>query len=101
MLAAAAAWSPAQAAEAPAADRPVQFQADEMTFDSRNRVTTARGKVVVVQDQRRLLADTLTYDENADLVTARGNVTLYEPSGEVIRAEKTVGASRTGSISAE
>ncbi|MFO1119764.1 MAG: LPS assembly protein LptD [Rhodospirillales bacterium] len=76
----------ASAAEAPSADRPVQFQADEMTFDSRNRVTTARGNVVVIQDQRRLLADVLTYDENADLLTATGNVTLYEPSGEVIRA---------------
>lgn len=87
MLAAVTAWTPVQAAEAPAADRPVQFQADEMTFDSRNRVTTARGNVVVTQNQRRLLADVLTYDENADLVTATGNVVLYEPSGEVIRAE--------------
>ncbi len=77
---------PACAAEAPATDRPVQFQADEMTFDSRNRVTTARGNVVVIQDRRRLLADVLTYDENADLLTATGNVTLYEPSGEVVRA---------------
>ena len=74
------------AAELPAGDRPVQFQADEMTYDSRNKVTTARGNVVVVQDQRRLLADTLVYDELNDRLTATGNVTLYEPSGEVIRA---------------
>lgn len=75
------------AAEPPAADRPVQFQADEMTYDSRNKVTTASGNVVVVQDQRRLLADTLIYDELADRLTATGNVTLYEPSGEIIRAQ--------------
>jgi LPS-assembly protein len=75
------------AAEPPAADQPVQFQADEMTYDSRNKVTTASGNVVVVQDQRRLLADTLIYDELADRLTATGNVTLYEPSGEIIRAQ--------------
>ena len=75
-----------QAAELPASDRPVQFQADEMTYDSRNKITTARGNVVVVQDQRRLLADMLVYDELNDRLTATGNVTLYEPSGEVIRA---------------
>lgn len=79
-------FRPAEAAEPPAADRPVQFQADELTHDSRNQVTTASGNVVVVQDQRRLLADMLTYDEINDRLTATGNVTLYEPTGEIVRA---------------
>ncbi len=78
---------PADAAEPPSTDRPVQFQADEMTYDSRNEITTARGNVVVTQDQRRLIADTLTYDQLNDRLTASGNVTLYEPSGEVVHAQ--------------
>lgn len=77
----------ANATEPPSTDRPVQFQADEMTYDSRNEITTARGNVVVTQDQRRLIADTLTYDQLNDRLTASGNVTLYEPSGEVVHAQ--------------
>jgi LPS-assembly protein len=85
-LVAAAAAAPALAVEPVAMDQAVQFRADELTYDSRNKITRAQGNVEAVQGDRRLLADEMVYDELRNLVTARGNVTLYEPTGEVISA---------------
>jgi LPS-assembly protein len=89
MLVAALAFaSDAWAVQPVALDRSIAFQADELTYDSRNKVTVATGNVEAVQAGRRLLADKVTYEELRDVVTAEGNVTLYEPSGEVVHAER-------------
>ena len=77
----------AEAVEPVAMDQFIQFQSDELTYDSRGRITRATGNVVAVQAGRRLVADTVTYNELQNVVTAEGNVTLYEPSGEVISAK--------------
>jgi LPS-assembly protein len=79
-----AAVVPAQAIEPVATDQLIEFKADEVTYDSRNKITRARGNVEATQAGRRLVADTVVYDELRDVVTAEGNVTLYEPSGEVV-----------------
>ncbi len=77
----------AEAVEPVAMDQFIQFQSDELTYDSRGKITRATGNVVAVQAGRRLVADTVTYNELQNVVTAEGNVTLYEPSGEVISAK--------------
>lgn len=81
-------------------DEAVQFQADELTYDSRNKITELRGNVEAVQGGRRLLADRMVYDENRNLVTAQGNVTLFEPTGEVIKGDQmeVTGDLKTGII---
>ena len=75
---------PARAIEPVAMDQPIAFKADEVTYDSRNKITRATGNVEAVQAGRRVVADTVMYDEVRNVVTAEGNVTLYEPSGEVV-----------------
>ena len=77
----------AEAVEPVAMDQFIQFQSDELTYDSRGKITRATGNVVAVQAGRRLVADSVTYNELQNVVTAEGNVTLYEPSGEVISAK--------------
>jgi LPS-assembly protein len=79
-----AAVVPAQAIEPVAMDQPIEFKADEVTYDSRNKITRATGNVEAVQAGRRVVADTVVYDELRNVVTAEGNATLYEPSGEVL-----------------
>jgi len=85
-LSIATAAPPARAVEPLILDEAIQFQADEMTYDSRTKVTRASGNVVAVQNDRRMLADVVIYDELNDRVTAEGDVRLYEPTGEVITA---------------
>ena len=74
----------ARAIEPVATDQPIAFKADEVTYDSGNKITRATGNVEAVQAGRRVVADTVVYDEVRNVVTAEGNVTLYEPSGEVV-----------------
>ena len=75
---------PARAIEPLAKNQPIAFKADEVTYDSRNKITRATGNVEAVQAGRKVVADTVMYDELRNVVTAEGNVTLYEPSGEVV-----------------
>ncbi|MBK8175021.1 MAG: LPS-assembly protein LptD [Rhodospirillales bacterium] len=82
-----AAPSPAAAIEPFAMNQAVEFQADELTYDSATKVIHATGNVVAVQNNRRLIADSMTYDELNNRVTADGHATLFEPSGEVIHAQ--------------
>ena len=99
-LAAATSSTSAAAIEPIAKDQFIEFQADELTYDSRNKITRAIGNVEAVQAGRRVVADTVVYDELRDVVTAEGNVTLYEPTGEVISARslEVTGDLKTGVI---
>lgn len=71
-----------------ATNRPIDFQADELTYDSETKVYHATGNVEAIQGQRRMTADSVTFDSVNNIVTAEGNVVLYEPTGEVIHAER-------------
>lgn len=64
--------------------QPVLLQADEVTYDERLRIVTARGGVELTQGDRVLIADVVTYNQDTDTATASGNVSLLEPSGEVL-----------------
>lgn len=76
----------AHALEPASKAQPIEFQADQLTYDSRNRITIATGNVEAVQQGRRVVADKMTYDEPRNVLTAEGNVVLYEPTGEVVHA---------------
>ena len=56
-LAGAASSKQAQAVEPIAMDQFIEFQADELTYDSRDKIIRATGNVVAVQGGRRLLAE--------------------------------------------
>ncbi|MBT3905187.1 MAG: LPS-assembly protein LptD [Rhodospirillaceae bacterium] len=67
---------------------PVSFSADQMTFDRKNQIITATGKVEVSQEGRLMYADDISYDQKADVLTATGNVSILEPNGDVIFAKR-------------
>lgn len=78
--------APAPSPGPPLGRDPVILTADEVTFDSRSEVVTARGSVELSRGGRRLLAKQIIYDQAVDRVTAQGDVALIEPSGEVFFA---------------
>jgi len=78
--------APAYAQQAPTANEPATFAADEMTHDKEQSVVTARGHVEVNHGGRTLLADSISYNQNTDTIRADGNVTLHMLSGEILFA---------------
>lgn len=76
--------APAAAQPRPDPDEPALFKADDITYDSRTGVVTARGHVQIAQDQYVLLADRVVYDRRRDVVSASGHVSLLDPSGDVL-----------------
>lgn len=65
---------------------PVDFQADQVSYDDPTQVVTATGHIEMKQDGRTLTADKVTYDMPRDLVTAEGDVTLVDEQGNVHKA---------------
>jgi LPS-assembly protein len=68
-------------------DVPIQFSADEVSYDRDHGIVTARGNVEISQNNAVLRADTVTYNQRQDVMTASGNVSLLEPDGNVGFAE--------------
>ena len=66
---------------------PVTFTAEEVEYDERRNLVSARGRVEAWQGERVLRADEFTYDRNTGVATARGNVVLIEPDGQVLFAD--------------
>lgn len=71
----------------PASVDKVLFTADQLDYDSQNKVVTAHGKVEVFHQGRVLLADQIQYDQTRNKIHATGSVSLMEPNGDVIFAE--------------
>jgi LPS-assembly protein len=57
------------------------LEADTITEDDANKVSTAQGHVEVRYRGRTMRADNLTYDSRKQVVTAAGNVTIINPDG--------------------
>ncbi len=67
--------------------KPVDLQADTLSHDSKNKIITASGSVVLQQDGRTLRANEVIYDMSDDRVVARGSVELLEANGDVHYAD--------------
>ncbi len=67
---------------------PVLFRADDLTYDQKNGIVTARGNIEVSVDERVLVADRVSYAEQSGVITASGNVAVLEPSGNVLFADE-------------
>ena len=65
-------------------EEPALLQADEVSHDDRNSVTTAEGSVEFATRGYVLKADRLVYSLNDDRVTATGNVIVVDPDGQTI-----------------
>ncbi len=92
----------AQRQTAPSAATPddVLLIADEIAYDERLAIATARGDVELSRGLRVLRADTMSYNQRADVVTASGNVALLEETGDVIFADyfELTGDLKSGAI---
>jgi LPS-assembly protein len=79
-------WPACGSARADEGD-PVQFTADEVSYDQELGLVTARGSVEIVHEGRILLADQISYNSKRDTIAASGNVSLTETTGEVYFAD--------------
>lgn len=79
---------------------PLEFSAEELTFDKVYGTITARGNVEVNQENAMLKADTVNYNVKTKEVSASGNVVIVHADGSVIFADysKLSGNLKTGII---
>lgn len=64
---------------------PVDFSADELTYDREMNLIIARGNVTFTQGNSSLRADHINYDTVDGVVIASGNVEIYTPDGGLMR----------------
>ena len=68
----------------------VKFSSDNIKVDEKNKIVTASGNVVIINDLRKINADKVTYDQNSDKAIAIGNVVLTEKDGSIYETDKAV-----------
>lgn len=73
------------AAKALETDNPVDFSADELTYDRELNLIIARGNVTFKQGASSLQADHINYDTVDGIVIATGNVKIYTPDGGLMQ----------------
>ncbi len=66
-------------------EKPVDFYADELTYDREMNLIIARGNVSFSQGQASLRADHINYDMVDGVVIASGNVEIYTPDGGLMQ----------------
>ena len=64
---------------------PVDFTADELTYDRELKLIIARGNVTFRQEKSSLRADHINYDTVDGSVIASGNVEIYTPDGGLMQ----------------
>ena len=84
--------APAPPANAQIADEgaPVEFSADQVTYESDPDVVTASGSVRMAREGNYLAADQVTWDRKTGEVRAQGNVVLLTPEGDKLVGESVV-----------
>ena len=80
--------SPVPVSQPSTDEPPVDFSADEMSFDRESGVVSAQGNVEIRYKERRLKADIISYNRDTNVVSAEGNVVIIEPTSETIYGDK-------------
>ena len=90
----------ASASAAELEDAPVDFSADELTYDRELNLIIARGNVTFKQGNSTLRADHINYDTVDGVVIASGNIEIYTPDGGLMQGNyaKLSGDMRDGII---
>ncbi|CAK7192032.1 LPS-assembly protein LptD [Commensalibacter sp. Nvir] len=63
---------------------PITFQANKVSYDSKNGRAVWQGDVHIWQNDHILRADKVVYDRTTNIASASGNVTMVEPDGEML-----------------
>ncbi len=78
------------AAPAPVDEQVIEFSADTVTYDSRDEVITAIGRVRMQRDGNYLAADQVTWTRQTGEVNAAGNVVVVTPEGDKLVSDSVV-----------
>ncbi len=68
----------------------VKFSSDNIEVDEKNKIVTASGNVVIINDSRKINADKVTYNQNSDKAIALGNVVITEKDGSIYETDKAI-----------
>lgn len=71
----------------PSAARQIDFEADELAYDSDNDVVTASGNVVLRSDDRSVRADRVRWERDSGIIMASGNVRFVDEEGNQLFTE--------------
>jgi LPS-assembly protein len=78
----------ASPAAQPSVEQPIDFSAEQVTYDTNTEIVTAEGQVRMARDGNYLAADRVTWDRNSGRVLAEGNVVAVNPQGDKLTADK-------------
>ena len=68
----------------------VEFTSDTIKVDEKNKIVTASGNVVIINENRKIIADKVVYDQNIDRAIATGKVILREKDGSIYESNEVV-----------
>ncbi len=68
----------------------VKFSSDNIEVDEKNKIVTASGNVMIINDSRKINADKVTYNQNSDKAIAIGNVVLTEKDGSIYETDEAI-----------
>ncbi len=70
-------------------DRRIDFEANEIAYDNEQDVVTARGNVILRNQDRSVRADEVRWNRNAGSILATGNVRLVDERGNQLFTDST------------
>ena len=68
----------------------VKFTSDTIKVDEQNKIVTASGNVVIINENRKIIADKVVYDQNLDKAVASGKVILTEQDGSIFESDTVI-----------
>lgn len=65
----------------------IDLIADSLTYDGKNGIAVARGRVRILHEGYELTASEVRYDERSGIVAASGGVRIVDPEGNVLMVD--------------
>ena len=76
-----------EAPREPGQSEPIEFEADQVSYDSNADTITAQGNVILRNSDGSVRADTVVWDRDTRLILATGNVRFVDRSGNQLFTE--------------
>ena len=71
-------------------NKEIEFTSDTIKVDEKNKIVTASGNVVIINENRKIVADKVVYDQNIDKAIAKGKVMLTEKDGSIYESNEVI-----------
>ncbi len=72
----------------PAEDRTIDFEANDIAYDTQAGIITASGRVILRNADRSVLADQVVWDRNSGAIVATGDVRFVDAEGNRLYSER-------------